>query len=188
MRKKIYPDMMQDSEFILSNCIKVTIKERNEELKFTIARFDHYYDSVNNKGNLYVAINTFILAGAITGYVTLDAKHHFAILILILFIITIVSNFVSFCFTLAAIKPYFNKVTSKSLIYFYDIANLNDSQFKLIWENLNDKNWHDDLVKQSKRLSEGLSNKFQLLKIATWFIGLEIFLIAIFGIYFLLTF
>lgn len=37
-----------------------------ERLEYTMTRLDHYYDSVNNKTAVYIAINTFITGGAIT--------------------------------------------------------------------------------------------------------------------------
>ncbi|MEL6304939.1 MAG: hypothetical protein AAFQ20_09145, partial [Bacteroidota bacterium] len=37
-----------------------------ERLEYTISRLDHYYDSVNNKTAVYIAINTFVTGGAIT--------------------------------------------------------------------------------------------------------------------------
>ena len=36
-----------------------------DRLKYTINRFDHYFDSVNNKSAVYIAINTFITGGII---------------------------------------------------------------------------------------------------------------------------
>ena len=37
-----------------------------ERLEYTVNRLDHYYDSVNNKTAVYIAINTFITGGTIT--------------------------------------------------------------------------------------------------------------------------
>ncbi len=37
-----------------------------ERLIFCINRYDHYYDSVNNKSNVFLVISTFIVGGLIT--------------------------------------------------------------------------------------------------------------------------
>ena len=37
-----------------------------KRLEYTVNRLDHYYDSVNNKTAVYIAINTFITGGTIT--------------------------------------------------------------------------------------------------------------------------
>ena len=42
--------------------------EKVEMLKHTMDRYDHYYDSINNKSNLFLALNTFLLGGIVTGY------------------------------------------------------------------------------------------------------------------------
>ena len=40
-------------------------------LKHTMNRYDHYYDSVNSKGGLYLALNTFLFSGMVTGFFTI---------------------------------------------------------------------------------------------------------------------
>jgi hypothetical protein len=164
-------------------------KEKIEELKFAIGRFDHYYDSVNNKGNLYLAINTFILGGVIAGYETLDAKNHFGKWIILLFVLTLASNLLSFWFTLTAVRPYYNKShKAKSAVFFSDVSEFNKSQYELVWENMNESKWQQDLIAQSKLLAAGLTKKFSALKKATGLIAIEIILIILFSIYLLLTY
>ncbi len=46
----------------------ISTEEKIEILKHTIDRYDHYFDSINNKGNLFLTLNTFLLGGMITGY------------------------------------------------------------------------------------------------------------------------
>ena len=41
------------------------MEKEKDRLEYTINRFDHYFDSVNNKSAVYIAINTFITGGII---------------------------------------------------------------------------------------------------------------------------
>src|SRR5690242_19870751 len=43
-------------------------QQRIDQSRFLIDRFDHYNDSINNKGAFYLSINTFILGGLCVGY------------------------------------------------------------------------------------------------------------------------
>ncbi|RZK02546.1 MAG: hypothetical protein EOO43_23355, partial [Flavobacterium sp.] len=45
-----------------------------ERLHFNVGRFDHYYDSINNKIAVYIAINTFLLGGVLGAYLTISCK------------------------------------------------------------------------------------------------------------------
>lgn len=50
-----------------------------EHSRFIIDRFDHYYESINTKGNLYLALNAILIGGLATSYPILDQKFHFAL-------------------------------------------------------------------------------------------------------------
>ena len=41
--------------------------DRIENQKFIISRFDHLYDSINNKGNFLITFQSFLIGGAIVG-------------------------------------------------------------------------------------------------------------------------
>ena len=45
-----------------------------EELQFIINRYDHYYDSVNNKGQFYLGFNTFLIGGLAGVYALLQQQ------------------------------------------------------------------------------------------------------------------
>ena len=161
------------------------IKEKNAELKYIIDRYDHYYDSVNNKGNLYLTVNTFILGGVIAGYFTLDNQYHFGCGIILLFIFTLIANIGAITCTLLAIKPYLNKKKDKtqgSLLFFGDVADYQEKSYKKMWDELDDNKWHENLKKQVLLLARGLTKKFNKLYCATWFIIIQILLIIVFGI------
>lgn len=163
----------------------MTIEEKCRNLEFVISRYDSYYEAVNNKSNLYLTINTFILAGIITGYSALVPRYEFGIAVLLLLILGIVANLISFGFTLYAIKPYINKKNDSprgSVIFFNDVADYHASQHKEMWQNINIDIWFEDLMLQVKLLSTGLKRKYSSLSIATWFIALQILTATIFGI------
>lgn len=167
----------------------MNIREKLDELKFSIGRFDHYYDSVNNKGNLYLAVNTFILGGVITGYVTLDSKLHFGGWILVLFVVLLVSNLVSVGYTLAAIKPFLKKKNgSRSMIYFGDVDTASEVTIGDFWKNLTQDKLQEDLLSQYKILAGGLTKKFTRLQKASTLIAIQIAGIVLFGIILLLKY
>lgn len=163
------------------------ISWKNEELKFIIDRYDHYFDSINNKGNLYLTINTFIIGGVVGGFFTLKTQLHyqFDFFQVILFGTVLLSSLLSFFFTLWAIKPYLNrklKQSKYSLIFFGDVSKCNKSLYDTLWDELSDQKFHNDLRTQSHLLASGLEKKFFRLSIATYTIGFQIFSIIIFGI------
>jgi hypothetical protein len=158
---------------------------KNEELKFIIDRYDHYYDSINNKGNLYLTLNTFILGGVIAGFFTLNSQYHFCPFIVVLFILTLIFNLFSIGLTLLAIKPYSKgekKANNNSLVFFRDVSDMTDSQYNALWSDMDEIKYHGDLKRQAQILANGLKRKFSFLSSATWFIIGQVFFIILFGI------
>lgn len=166
---------------------QMTNKEKNEELKFVIGRFDHYYDSINNKGNLYLTINTFILGGIIVGYYTLDQTFHFRNSVLFTaFIPVILCNLISSTFTFLAIAPFARRFKGgNSRLFFADVSQQALTKWRQQWEGLTDEIWQVELQSQSHQLSIGLNRKFKRLSYATLFIWLQVFGIISFSIYLL---
>ena len=156
---------------------------RLEEAKFIIGRFDHYYDSVNNKGNLYLFLNTFILGGMISGYHALDKLYQFeCIYKYILFSASLV-NLSSIIFTLFAIQPFFSKRPKNntgSLYYFGNIAVKSISDYKKVLTKASEKTLESDAVKQVHALAIGLKKKFERIRIASMLIGIQAIIILIF--------
>ena len=161
--------------------------QKTEHLKFIIQRYDGYYDSINNKGNLYLAICTFTLGSIILGYNTLDEKFHFGVAELLLFILSLAFNAASLFFTILAIRPYLSSVSEakKSLVYFCDVACTPEKEHSVAWTNINDEDFNVDLCSQTHLLAKGLTDKFKKLRIATSFIALQMMAIIVFGIYLL---
>ena len=169
---------------ILSNADKV------EALKLIIERYDHYYDSINNKGNLYLTINTFILGGCIAGYYTLNQSCHFSKSILLFYFIPgIIFNLISFTHTLWAVRPFAKKINrGNSLIFFADVQRNSLPEWKNRWSKLTEDDWEEELQCQSHELATGLCKKFTRLSRATLFIWLQVVFIFLFAIYLLFKF
>jgi hypothetical protein len=165
--------------------------EKNKNLQYIIDRYDNFCVSINSKGNLYLAVSTFILGGIIAGYFTLDKQYHFGCGVNMLFIFTLIANIGAIICTLFAITPYMNnkKDNAKgSLIYFGDVADYHEDHYQKMWTELDDDQWHEDLKKQAQLLASGLSKKFKRLHCATWFIIAQVVLVVVFGIIILYNF
>lgn len=155
-------------------------------LNFTMARIDHYYDSINNKSAVYIAINTFITGGVLVlitqteqplnglwnlTEVCLWACMALGLISLVLLAITSI--------------PFISKKTN-SIYYFGTIAKMNETEFIEKSRNCTGKKDLNDLRVQVYILSKGLISKFEKLR---W-VGLLLmaqFLLLIPTIIFLLT-
>lgn len=144
-------------------------------IKDAIGRYDHYYDSINGKGGTYLALNTFILGGLITGYYTIRDTRYYSQGYLVLTVVTICFCILSIGATLWAIMPYFGKSRSpKSILYFKDVASLKIENLRDKINGLSEATLLEDLCCQMLALAKGLNKKFYLLWYATIFIALEI--------------
>lgn len=159
--------------------------EKIEQLKYVINRYDHYYESVNNKGNLYLTINTFILGGSLTAYYSIKNTICVTDFCYTIFCILLIITLLSIVLTLFAIKPYLTKKLDKkkySIIYFGDVSLLEFNNYKSEIDKLNDSKLLNDYTNQAHLLAIGLRRKFKFLNYATWVISLEIICITILGI------
>lgn len=151
-------------------------------LQYSINRFDHYYDTINNKGNLFLALNTFLIGGSVTGYFSLNDLMGLG-LFLLFGIIGLFFSFISISFTLMAIYPYLGKRNSvdemKSTINFSEISNKTKTEFRQLYEEYNENSYYNDLVEQVWQLSIGLRNKFIKLQYATLYLGGAFLLLVI---------
>ncbi|GMN12099.1 hypothetical protein MTsPCn9_34640 [Croceitalea sp. MTPC9] len=157
---------------------KKQINER-ERLLYSISRFDHYFESVNNKTAVYLAMNTFLLGGIITGYISVQEhvsqfRAFFNILLTIEMILGITGLLV---LTIASI-PYFSK-DSDSLYYFGGIGSMTKQEFFDRSKNLSKKEEIDDLRNQVHLLSQGLNTKFTRLKTSGWLIFSQFVILAL---------
>ncbi|HEY9488539.1 MAG TPA: hypothetical protein VIQ51_09410, partial [Chryseosolibacter sp.] len=76
--------------------------EIQEHLRFCIERFDHYYDSVNNKCALFLTVNTFIVGGLMAIHPTLQSTFDCGLWINTGFTIIVFAGLLSVLLTLSA--------------------------------------------------------------------------------------
>jgi hypothetical protein len=145
-----------------------------DHAKFLVERFDHYYDSVNNKGAFYIGLNTFIFGGICVGYITLHNDISINWLHWFLFALLLLANLLSLLFTVWAIMPFLtdnhNQPAAPSLIYFGGIAKHELPYFKEKFSSLTDPAMLDDLMQQVHCLARGLDSKYKKLKRASQFV------------------
>lgn len=144
-----------------------------KRLEYTVGRLDHYYDSVNNKTSVYIAINTFITGGSITLLTQIQELINKEIWVLIFLASIIFFGVVSLILLVLASMPYFSpKSEIQSLYYFSSIANNSAQEFFEFSEQQSQKGDLKDLRNQVFILSKGLKGKFTKLK---WVCRLLIF-------------
>ena len=137
-----------------------------DRLLYSINRFDHYFESVNNKTAVYLAMNTFLLGGIITGYVSVQ-EHicQFRTLFNILLTIEMVLGIGGLILITIASIAYFSK-DCDSLFYFGGIGAMTNETFVECSKKLSVKEELKDLRNQVHTLSVGLNAKFTRLKIS----------------------
>jgi hypothetical protein len=168
----------------------MTTSDRITNLKFIIERFDNYYDSINNKANLYLTITTFFFAGTITGFYTIDSMHHFSPgMWVFLFVPAMLCNITSFSYTIRAINPFLRKhSTTNSLMFFADVNDYSESSWSEKWKSSDDSSWVQDLEQQAHLLAKGLQIKYSSLSCATVYIAAQVAIFFIFSIIFFLNY
>lgn len=154
--------------------------QKIEQCRFMIGRFDHYNDSINNKGAFYLSINTFILGGLCVGYSTYCRQikqatdlYPWVIGSAIILLLCCLASI--FC-TIIAITPYLkdNHVNDDqpSLIYFGGISRYQCNTFVDKFSNQSQLAILTDCSRQTHSLAKGLTRKFK------WFVRANIFLLV----------
>lgn len=139
-------------------------KLENERLIFNVNRFDHYYDTINNKIAVYIAINTFLLGGVLGAYFTINCKiiNSEEMFLYLMICITLV-GLATIAVLIYASVPFLN-YKSSSLYYFGTIAQNTLEEYKEKSKKRNEKEDLSDLREQVYFLSQGLNKKFTILK------------------------
>lgn len=151
-----------------------SVSEKIDALKYTMDRYDHYYDSINNKGNLFLTLNTFLLGGMITGYYSIKDTIICRCDIIFFVWIGLMCCLLSIGFTLWAIIPYLSRQVDNingSVINFGNISNISFDSFKSMYENISEEKRYQDFVYQVYLLAGGLQKKFSRLKTAAYLLG-----------------
>ena len=142
-------------------------ENESERLKFTITRLDHYFDSINNKAAVYLALNTFLTGGIATmmAQVPFALSEHRVFLILgIILLLLGISSLTILTFTSL---PYFSKKID-SLYYFGSISACSAAMYHKLSKACTREADLTDLREQVYQLSCGLKSKFLKMK----FIGI----------------
>ena len=145
----------------------IDISSLIEHGRFIIDRYDHYYESINTKGNLYLALNSILIGGLATGYPVLDQKFHFALEHNLLICSIIFFCAMSLGFTIFAINPFTRTGKSQknaSMIFFGQVAQKECDSYKSNFLLQSEQDILDDLLSQTHTLARGLCLKFTRLK------------------------
>jgi predicted membrane channel-forming protein YqfA (hemolysin III family) len=163
--------------------------KKYEHVKFIIERFDHYYDTVNNKGSFYIGLNTFILGGICAGYISIENKIEHSLCLWILLSTIFVLSITAIFYTINAISPYVkdneNNEDTPSLIFFGGITRYNLNAFleKIKSETIEETN--EDMFRQAHCLANGLNAKFRKLRIVSYLLLVQFIVIPLLCIYIL---
>ena len=149
-----------------------------DRLKYTINRFDHYFDSVNNKSAVYIAINTFITGGNIVILTQTNIVKDLIILGQVTVWILLLTGIVNLIILSIASIPFFS-TKPKSIYYFGAISKMTQSEFNKTSKNYTEKEELKDLRSQTFVLSQGLTKKFTKLKLAGILLVTQFFMLLL---------
>ncbi|WP_417857805.1 Pycsar system effector family protein [Xanthomarina gelatinilytica] len=149
-----------------------------DRLKYTINRFDHYFDSVNNKSAVYIAINTFITGGIIVILTQTNIVKDLIILGQVTVWILLLTGIVNLIVLSIASIPFFS-TKPKSIYYFGTISKMTQSEFNKTSKNYTEKEELKDLRSQTFVLSQGLTKKFTKLKLAGILLVTQFFMLLL---------
>lgn len=138
-----------------------------EHERFIIERLDSYYDSVNNKGNVFLAVNVFALGGLFAGLPLCNTYINNCHWTYIWLSLMIFCNIASLLFTLRALIPY-TRSYGNSLIFFGSIGLRKQADFLREFTAQDENAIRSDLHNQIYSLSIGLKQKFEWLSKAGW--------------------
>jgi hypothetical protein len=161
--------------------------QKIEQARYLINRFDHYNDSINNKGAFYLSINTFIFGGLCVGYVTYCEKLKQSV-VFYPWVIGVAAILLTCCLasifcTIVAITPYLkdNHVNDDqpSLIYFGGISRYVCNDFLSKFSSQSEASMLTDCARQTHSLAKGLTRKFKWFVRGNWFLLAEYLLLII---------
>jgi hypothetical protein len=139
-----------------------------ERLKFCIDRFDHYYDSVNNKGAVFLGLSTFIVGGLSAAYPSFLSSVNCNVWVHFLMRSLIFIGLAIMIIVIRALTPFISNntgsVNTGSVFYFGSIGNQDKNVFLEKSKNLDEEGELIDLRTQAHELSKGLTYKFRQLR------------------------
>lgn len=158
-----------------------------EHAKFIIERFDHYYDTINNKGSFYIGLNTFIFGGLCAGYISIENKVNQGCLFWLLLVLTFLICIISIFLTITAVSPFLkdndNNDDNASLIFFGGISKYSLNNFLERIKEEDDDSVKEEMYRQVHCLAKGLKSKFKKLSVVSYLLASQFFCTTIFIIY-----
>jgi hypothetical protein len=164
----------------MQSALLMSSQDKYEHAKFVIERYDHYFDTVNNKGAFYIGLNTFLLGGLFAGFIALHEKVSKPYYLWVLLILFAICNLISSIITILAIHPYVNtskKSAKKSLMFFGSVATYDREIFGNAFMQQDQQHIGKDTVTQVWFLARGLTIKFRRLKFAGYLIIVQFFIL-----------
>lgn len=156
-----------------------------ENLKFIISRYDYYIESTQTKSNVYISLNTAVIAGVITLISALKINDLCLVLNLILLLIATIAV-IGIIMSLVAVKPnLINTNIGESVIFFNDVSNCENKEFIEKMKNLDEDKFLIDIANQTHNLSTVLSKKYCLIKWVGKLIKVEFLLLIIWLVIFM---
>ncbi|WP_430928928.1 Pycsar system effector family protein [Polaribacter marinivivus] len=136
-----------------------------DRLKYCISRFDHYFESVNNKTSVYIAINTFITGSNIVLLTQTEITKNLPTCGQVCFWIMLAIGILNLILLSIVSIPYYS-TKPKSIYYFGAISKLTKNEFNKTSKSYTEKEELKDLRSQVFILSEGLTKKYHKLEIS----------------------
>lgn len=136
-----------------------------DRLKYCIDRFDGYFEGVNNKNNLVLAINTFIVGGLIAIYSSLTKYVEVNSFFNSFYLLSICIGVFAMLLLILSSMPFLKSSTS-SLISFCSISKLNKKDFFKKSKEMSEKGLVKDLRGQTHELAVALQKKFTIVMYA----------------------
>ena len=152
-----------------------------ERLIFCIGRYDHYYDTINNKSSVFLGLSTFIVGGLIAAYPSLVDLTNCNLLIHALMLVLLGVGIAIMIIVILASTP-FQGEDSDSIHYFGSVAKMTKDQFCNKSSQCSKEDELMDLRSQVQHLSYGLASKFTKLKWAGRLFTIQFVLLIPLGI------
>jgi hypothetical protein len=143
--------------------------DKIDHCRFIIGRYDHYYDSINNKSAFFLSLNTFVVAGIVAIVASKEDLFRQNDRLSCMMFLILILGFISIVLTLLAAIPYLKGKIDKdswSLIFFCSISNQGFKEFTDKLASTSDSELEKDYACQAYLLASGLKYKFKMLKAA----------------------
>lgn len=143
-----------------------------ERLEFCVGRYDHYFDSINNKSNVLLSLEIFIVGGLVAAYPSLMDKvdcNFWLHLNMAILISAGVANLLLITWT----SIPFQSKEDNSLLYFGAVSKLTQAEFQHRSSTALADGEITDLRNQVHALATGLHKKFKRLQLAGYLLMIQ---------------